>query len=115
MNIKTIQKHKDFFSSPKEHSCATPLFVLKTHVNPNGDAPRYGIVVSKRLFKLAVQRNRAKRLLRDWIAFNEQNMLDNMDYIFIARFAILDSDRETGRAMVHNAIRQLSIHHGTKK
>ena len=71
-----------------------------------GDA-RYGIVASKKTFKLAVQRNRAKRLLRDWIAFNESLMLPDMDYIFIARPGILEADRENGRAQILQAFKKI--------
>ena len=69
---------------------------------------RYGIIASKRTFKFAVQRNRAKRLLRDWIAFNEDLMLPDMDYIFIARANILNCSRESGRAKMANALKRIS-------
>ena len=66
-----------------------------------GDA-RYGLTATKRTFKFAVQRNRAKRLLRDWVRFNEKHLRPDMDYIFIARRPILGATREEGRdAMAH--------------
>ena len=69
---------------------------------------RYGVIASKRTFKLAVNRNRAKRLLRDWIADNENLMLPNMDYVFIARAAVLDCSREIGRKKMANALKKIS-------
>ena len=71
------------------------------------DTPRYGITATKRTFKLAVHRNRAKRLLRDWIRFNEKRLRPDMDYVFIARGAILDASREDGLAAMARALNYL--------
>ena len=70
MKRKTIRNHKDFLTSPDNPFVAAGCFVVKMKPAQKQDA-RYGIIASKRTFKLAVQRNRAKRLLRDWIDFNE--------------------------------------------
>ena len=51
-----------------------------------------------------MHRNRAKRLLRDWIAYNENMMLDDKDYVFVARRAILDATRQEGRDAVRKAL-----------
>jgi ribonuclease P protein component len=68
-----------------------------------GDA-RYGLIASKRVFKLAVQRNRAKRLIRDWIAFNEHLLSKDLDYVFILQKSILEAKREDGRKHIANAL-----------
>jgi len=70
MKRKTIRSHKDFFTTPDNPVYAGRYFIVKAKNAVKKD-PRYGIIASKRSFKLAVQRNRAKRLLRDWIAANE--------------------------------------------
>lgn len=75
-----------------------------------GDA-RYGLIASKKTFKLAVQRNRAKRLMRDWLAFNEDLMLPDLDYIFILHNSILECDRESGRKSVASALKKISKMH----
>jgi ribonuclease P protein component len=59
------------------------------------------------MFKLAVQRNRAKRLLRDWIAFSENLMIPELDYIIIARSNILECNRDNGRALIFSAFKKL--------
>ncbi len=108
MKRKTIRSHKDFIVPRDCISARSGLFLLKTKpAKISGDA-RYGIIVSKRNFKLAVQRNRAKRLLRDWIAYSEDLMNPNLDYIFIAGLAILDADRDFGRAAVKNAFKKIT-------
>ena len=107
MKRKTIRNHKDFLTTPDDKVVINHFFITKTKNMVKKDA-RYGIIASKRTFKLAVHRNRAKRLLRDWVAFNEDLMLPNMDYIFIARAAILGCSREVGRRKMKNALKKIS-------
>ena len=111
MKRKTILNHKDFFIAPDDaygFVIRTDCFVVKTKSAKEYNNGRYGIVVTKKTFKLAVQRNRAKRLLRDWIAFNEDLMLPNLDYVFIIRLPILNCNRENGREMVGKAFKEIS-------
>ena len=68
---------------------------------------RYGLMATKKTFKFAIQRNRAKRLLRDWVRFNEGLLLPDMDYVFVARHAILDATRDDGRDAMARALKYL--------
>ena len=65
------------------------------------------MIVTKKTFKHAVDRNRAKRMLRDWIAFTEHMMRPEWDYVFIIRRAILDADRTSGRVAMKKALNYL--------
>ena len=107
MKRKTIRNHKDFLTPPDGITSVNSFVVVK--IKPAkilGDA-RYGLIVSKKMFKLATARNRVKRLLRDWIAFNEDLMLPDFDYIFIARIGILNCSREYGRDRMKKAFRRI--------
>ena len=94
----TIKNHADF-KTPRDFPYAvTDFFSIRTKMAKYPDDPRYGLMVTKRNF------NRAKRLLRDWIAFADKYMCPELDYVFFARPEILGADvtREIGRdAMVH--------------
>ena len=103
MKRKTILKHDDFITPPDSIVGRSEFFIIKTKLSKSADDPRYGIVASKRTFKSAVDRNRAKRLLRDWIAFNENLMLPALDYIFIAQSRILGASRELGRLRMYKS------------
>lgn len=93
--------------APNNYKATDTCFVLKAKFAHFPDDPRYGLVVSKRAFKLAVERNRAKRLIRDWISFNEDLMLPDLDYVFIVQAEILDCNRDAGREMVAGALNKI--------
>ena len=98
MKRKTIRNNKDFYVAPDGIMVWCDLFLIK--VKPakiDGDA-RYGIITTKRSFKLAIDRNRVKRMMRDWIAFNENLMMPEFDYVFIPRVKILGTERDIGRS-----------------
>ena len=65
-------------------------------------------MVPKKTFKLAVHRNRAKRLLRDWIAFNEDLMNPNLDYIFIAYDQIFMASCDVGRKNMKHLLKKIA-------
>lgn len=108
MKRKTIRNHRDFYVSPNDISVWCELFVVKAKpAKIYGDA-RYGIIVTKRSFKHAVDRNRAKRVMRDWIAFNEDLMIPDFDYVFIPRVGVLDAERDIGRANIGKLLNKIS-------
>ena len=107
MKRKTIRNHKDFLTTPDDPVFINHFFIVKAKSAAKKDS-RYGIIVSKRTFKLAVLRNRAKRRLRDWIAYNEHLMLPNKDYVFIGRVSILECSREDGRRKMAHALKKIS-------
>ncbi len=113
MKRKTIREYKDFLTSPDDLWARTRYFILKTKLAKYPKDPRYGIIAPKRVFKAAVDRNRAKRLLRDWICHNEKHMLDEFDYIFIIGKDILGATRDEGRKATRRAFRRIIKNHKT--
>ena len=105
----TIKNHNDFQTDKSFPFAANDLFSVHTKPAKFTDDPRYGLVVSKRNFRYAVQRNRAKRLLRDWIAFATEYMCPDLDYVFFARGNILNTDvtREIGRDLMVKALKHI--------
>ena len=103
----TIKNHKDFAFPENGPSVVTPLFIARARKTMwPGDA-RYGLIVTKRTMKLAVERNRAKRLIRTWLRGNNEIMRLDMDYIFILRRAILDADFVSGMEIVKKSLKCL--------
>lgn len=104
----TIKNHNDFAMGDNDPTARSAMFFIRSKPAKFPDDPRYGLIVTKKTFKFAVDRNRAKRLLRDWIAYNEKLMRGDADYVFIARRAILNATRADGRVAMKKALRYLS-------
>ena len=108
---KTIKKHIDFATTPDDLSGLSAYFIVRAKYAKYPNDARYGLVVTKRTFKHAVDRNRAKRLLRDWIHFHDDMMLPNLDYIFVARAPILNATRDEGRVAMRKALHWIKKTH----
>lgn len=100
----TIKKHSDFLMTDENPTAKSAFFYIRMKPCTLPGVPRYGLTATKKTFKFAVHRNRAKRLLRDWVRFNEKHLRPDMDYVFIARHPILDATREDGRAAMTRAL-----------
>lgn len=70
----------------------TRSFVLWVRRAPDA-ARRLGVVASKRTFRHAVERNRARRLLRESFRLHRHLLADGVDLVLIARRRILDIRR----------------------
>ena len=105
----TIKSHNDFKTDRNFPAAVTELFSIRTKPAKFPDDPRYGLVVSKRNFRFAVRRNRVKRLLRDWIAYANDYMCPELDYVFFARTEILNDTitREIGRETMVRALQEI--------
>jgi len=104
----TIKKHSDFLMTDENPTARSAFFYVRMKPCVVPDNARYGLMATKKTFKFAVQRNRAKRLLRDWIRFNEGLLRADMDYVFIARHAILGATRDEGRSAMVRALTYLN-------
>lgn len=100
----TIKKHSDFATTDENPSGRCAFFLIRAKPAKFPDDARYGLVVTKKSFRLAVTRSRVKRMLRDWIANNESMMCSGWDYIFIARRAIVAASRDDGRVAMRKAL-----------
>ena len=104
----TIKNHSDFIAGGNDPTARSAFFLVRAKPAKYPDDARFGLIVTKKTFKHAVDRNRAKRLIRDWIAYNEKMMRDDWDYIFIdyqnklgKGAEAIDSGREAMRKALH--------------
>jgi len=80
--LLTPRHFKAVFDSPTGKVPGKNLLIL---ARENGlDHPRLGLVIGKKSVKLAVQRNRLKRLMRDSFRLN-QHLLAGLDIVIVAR------------------------------
>lgn len=107
MKRNTIKKHEDFAMGDGDLTAKSAYFLVRAKIAKIPGDARYGMIVTKKTYKHAVDRNRAKRMLRDWIAHNEHMMRPEWDYVFIIRRAMLEADRTSGRVAMKKALHYL--------
>ncbi len=74
-----------------------------------GDGLRVGVVASKRTFRRAVDRNRAKRLLRETFRMKHSSFNAKRDLVIIARRRILDARRQEVEREFVNLLRRAGL------
>lgn len=90
---------KRVFDNTALRGSTSCLLVLAT---PNDKAqPRLGFVIAKKQLKLAVDRNRVKRIIRESFRQN-QHQLQSNDFVILARSGILKLDNQQIREMIDN-------------
>ncbi len=103
-----FKKHSNFAAHRESDFVKTKFFIAKAGKTLFPNDARYGFIVTKKSMKRAVQRNRAKRLLRVWLRLNEEFLLPELDYIFIARREILDASFTDAVNQMKDAIEKLN-------
>lgn len=82
--IKKLKRSRDFTTiydkSKKVYTRYAIVFVSENKKN----IQRFGFVASKKTGN-AVQRNRIKRLFREFVKENGQNLKKNSDYVFVGK------------------------------
>jgi ribonuclease P protein component len=69
------------------------FMVMWTKTGPDASL-RLGVIASKRTFRRAVDRNRAKRLLREAYRLNRFRLNGDLDVVLVARRNILKASRQ---------------------
>ncbi len=92
--LLTYREHKQVFDNTCKKVLSKYFVVLSK--NNEIEICRLGIVAAKKHFKLAVDRNRLKRLIRESFRHN-QNELPPRDFVVIARSGVLLETNKTLR------------------
>lgn len=90
------------------NSFSTPQFILKEKKN-GLRLNRFGIIVSKKIDKRAVVRNRIKRMLRSSLLDLNKNMMPGHDMLFIVRAGILNKTKEENQEFIKRALGKTRI------
>ena len=90
------------------YSFSVAQFVLKEREN-GLLLNRFGIVVSKKIDKRAVVRNKIKRIFRDALLNLNKNMMSGHDILFIAKTGILSKTEEENQLSIKQAIEKAGL------
>ena len=90
MSINKIKKSKDFSliynKSQKMHTKYAIIFI-KENLN---NEQRFGFVASKKTGN-AVQRNRIRRIFREFVKIHKDKFKENTDYVFVGKSILKDN------------------------
>ena len=78
-----------------------------TLTTAEGGCATLGVVASKKTFRRAVDRNRAKRLLREAFRLNRAALVEKTDVVLLARGRILSAKRQEVEADFRDVMRKL--------
>lgn len=65
-----------------------PWYTVFIYDRRDEGPPHFGFVISKKISKLAVHRNRLKRIFEDTLRYNVKNVPKGIDMVFLAKGAI---------------------------
>lgn len=89
-------------------SYAHPLTVLVVCPQPKPSAPRVGVVAGRSVGG-AVQRNRAKRLLREAIRIHAESVKEGWDFLLIARAPLTTVKLAQAQAAVNQLLHRAHV------
>jgi ribonuclease P protein component len=93
-------------SNPITYS--SPSFHIKFSPN-NLDCSRFGFIIGKVVSKKAVERNRARRLVRSCIEERLQKITSGHDMLFLFKKGIIDKDREALTSEIEKFLTQKKL------
>lgn len=105
--INRISKQSDFELIKKEGEMfSSPLFGML--VIKDNQEKQFGFIISKKISKRAVDRNRIKRYLAESLRINLDKIKGNFKIVFLAKKLVLGATEEEIRKEVERCLEKLS-------
>lgn len=108
LNPDILRKKEDFTSLYKKGKSVAGKFVVIFYRRNNLSTNRKAFLASKKVGN-SVERNRARRLMRESYRQMEADMSKGWDFIFIARNTILDSKCADVKKSMEAALKKAGI------
>lgn len=90
-SLNRLTKKEDFNTVKERGNLIHSASFAFVYLASDAELPsRFGFVVSTKISKKAVARNRAKRLLREAVRTNINQVVKGFDCVFLAKHVILD-------------------------
>ena len=81
-------------------------FGLNIYNRDDNDPTRFGFIISTKISKRAVIRNRIKRIFSDYIRLNFENIKKGKDVLFLIKPSIVKVDRNEIEKEINEAIKK---------
>ena len=102
--------YKDVFSERK--SCVGQTVIVKFRIRPEATGC-FGVTTAKRFIPTAVDRSRARRLMREAFRMCRANLRNDADLVLVARPGIVGKDAESVRADFEKVCRRAKLWAGS--
>lgn len=90
------------------YSLSIPQFIFKQKKN-GLLVNRFGIVVSKKVDKRAVVRNKIKRMFRSFLLDLNKKMVSGHDILFVMRIGILSKTKEENQELIKAVLEKAGL------
>jgi len=100
--LRRINKTKEAITYP------TSLFTLKV-LKGERDEKKFGFIVSKKVSKSAVLRNRTKRILRSVVEDNIEKITSGQDFLLISKKKLEWKQKQEAKEALENVFKKAKI------
>ena len=101
-----LKRKKDFERVFKEGKGLKEGFLFLKHASNRLEASRFGVVVSQKVSKKAVVRNKVKRRIRAIVAQKLQEMGEGKDFVFVALPGLENRDFQELEEMINKLLKK---------
>lgn len=105
--INRLTKKKDFEAVFKNGYPLNGDIIFLKFLKNNLDFSRFGFIVSGKVSKKAVIRNKIKRRLREIIRLKIKDIKNGFDIIIIAKFAIIDKEYQEIKEVLNKILNKI--------
>jgi len=104
-----IRKQKDFENVFGKGFYSSDRFLTLKATENKMPFSRFGFVVSKKISKKAVERNRAKRLMSESVRLTDEKIKPGFDVVFISKSGIVNKDLEEVKGAVEKLLKRSGL------
>jgi ribonuclease P protein component len=104
-----IRKQKDFENVFEKGFYLSDRFLTLKATENKMPFSRFGFVVSKKISKKAVERNRAKRLMSESIRLTNEKIKPGFDIVFISKSGIVNKSLEEIKESVEKLLKRSGL------
>ena len=104
-----LRKQRDFENVFNKGFYFSGNFLLLKTVKNDLPISRFGFIISKKISKKAVERNRVKRLLRESVRLARKDIRTGFDAVFISKAGIVDKEFKEMNSIVEELLKRSKL------